>query len=304
MAEAVFRHELIYPDNHGITLSEIAATLIAHERLIPIAAEILERSYPGLHIEKITVDFEYARTGSLSEALFIAILAVYQKQLDESVPRMVEYLTGYQVPDDLKPILSIIIIILLYYGAKTLFERGGKKDAAPPHIQGDYNTYISIAAQKLALPPGTVEKAVEAAAGGKRKSRVARSAIDLFRPAKRGGNGRIIASEAAEISTDAVAEFPDEIMLAELEEDTEIEHLPEALLEIRATDRDAADRGWAGRLVSGSFATKRLPLKLYPTIDRDALAASTKARAEAIIESRRTGDSLKPIRIHVLKVLD
>jgi hypothetical protein len=304
MPETTFRHELVYPDNHGITLSDIAATLIAHERLIPVAVEILERSFPGLQVEKVSINFDYARTGSLSEALFIAILAVYQKKIDETVPRMVEHLTGIQVPDDLKPILSIIIIILLYYGAKALFERGGKKESAPPHIQGDYNTYINVAAAKMNLLPDTLNKAVEAAAGGKRKSKVARSAIDLFRPAKRGGNGRIISPGAAEIGASAVAEFPDEIMLAELDEDTEIENFSDVILEIRATDRDAADRGCAGRLVSESFATRRLPLKLYPTIDRETLAASPSARVEAIVESRRVDDKLKPIRIPVLKVLD
>src|SRR4051812_42930771 len=138
-----------------------------------------------------------------------------------------------------------------------------------------------------------------------RRSSVARASIDLFRPAKRGGNGRIVPKGAPEIPSDVVASFPDDVMLAELEESTEIERFDDAVLEIRATDRDAAQRGWAGRLKSGSVKTKRLPLKLYPTVDRDSLATRDKVRVEAIVESRPGDDELrKPLRIHVLRMLD
>ena len=80
----------------------------------------------------------------LSEALFVAILVVYQKQLDQGVPAVIEQLTGFHVPEDLKPLVSILIIILLFYlfyGSKALFERKGRKDATPAHIAGDYNLY-------------------------------------------------------------------------------------------------------------------------------------------------------------------
>lgn len=42
MATVNFPHGLYYPDNNDIPLSDIAATLLAHERLLPIVANVLE----------------------------------------------------------------------------------------------------------------------------------------------------------------------------------------------------------------------------------------------------------------------
>src|SRR3954465_9783587 len=115
MRETLFHHQLDYPDNDGITLTDIAATLLAHERLIPVAAEVLERSIPGLTVENVRINLDFVRSGSLSEALFVAILIVYQKQLDVGIPNVFEKMTGIPVHEDIEPLLSVLIIMLLYY---------------------------------------------------------------------------------------------------------------------------------------------------------------------------------------------
>ena len=168
-----------------------------------------------------------------------------------------------------------------------MFERRGKTlRGAPMQIERELDRYMEIAADTLGIAQTKVETAIAETVTSKRRSPVARAAIDLFRPAKRGGNGRIVPKGAPEIPSEVVASFPDDVMLAELEESTEIERFDDAVVEIRATDRDAAERGWAGRLISGSVKTKRLPLKLYPTVDRDRLATRDQVRVEAIVESR------------------
>lgn len=308
MAEAVFQHRLEYPDNHGITLSEIAATLVAQEKLIPIAIEILEKIYPGLHVQNVKINFDYARYGSLQENLFVAILIVYQKDLDKAVPELIEKLTGLHVPDDYKTLVSVLTVILLYFGVKTLTEKltNKKQDKKlePPTISGDYNTYINLASGTLNVSPEQVDQAVNATVTPKRRGVVARSAIDLFRPAKRGAPGRIVVPGLPEISKETVADFPDAAALADLEDDTEVEPYANATLEIRATDMDKADTGWAGRLSAGGMSTKRLTVKLSPTVDREALAKRRVSKVEALLESRRVDDALKPLRIHVIRVLD
>lgn len=309
MAEAVFRHEIEYPDNHGITLSEIAATLIAQEKLIPIALEALEKIYPGLSIEKVSIRFDYAQSGSLKEALYVAVLTTYQKDLERAVPALIEHLIGVRVPDEYKSLVSVLSILFLYFAAKTISDKitKGRADesTSAPTIKGDYNTYINIAAGKLDVPPRVIEDAVNATATSKRRGTLTRAAIDMFRPAKKGGPGRIVVPGLPDVSREAVAEFPDSAALADLEEGTEVDSFPDATLEIRATDRDKADRGWYGKLHAGPMSTSRLSLRLSPLVDREALAKRDTVKVGALVESRRLDDdTLKAIRIHVLNVFD
>jgi|1186.fasta_scaffold351098_1 hypothetical protein len=171
MPETLFHHQLDYPDNDGITLSDIAATLLAHERLIPLAAEVLERSIPGLTVENIRINLDFVRSGSLSEALFVAILIVYQKHLDVGMPNVFEKMTGVPIHDDNKPLLSVLIIILLYYGAKSLFERRGKTlRGAPRQIERELDRYMEIAADTLGIAQEKVERAIAETVTSKRRS--------------------------------------------------------------------------------------------------------------------------------------
>lgn len=310
MAETVFRHRIEYPDNHGITLSEIAATLVAQEKLIPIAVEALERIYPGLNIEKVSIKFEYAETGSLKEGLYVAILATFQKDLEQGVPDLIKYLTGYTVPDQYKTLVTVLSILFLYFGMKITYEKIFKKKdtdksaGLAPTINGNYNTYINIASDQLGVPPQVIEDAVNATATPKRRGVLIKSAIDLVRPAKRGGAGRIVVPGLPDVDQQAVAEFPDAAM-TDLSAEPEIESHPKATLEIRATDRDKATRGWYGRLHAGAMSTGRLELKLSPLVDRDALAKRDMVKVEAMVESQYQDDgSLKPARIHIVSVLD
>lgn len=305
MGETVFNHGFYYPDNHDIPLSDIAATLIAHERLLPVVSHILEKSLQGLTVQKISINLDDIKRSSLSETFFVAIFVVFQDELGEEVPAIIERITGYNIDDRYDTIITVLFLIALYAGTTKLLGKLKKEGAAPPpSIHGDYNTYINIAARDLNVSRERIQAAVESALGPKRLPSVMRAAIDLFRPAKRGGNGRIIPLGLPEISQQSVSEFPSDVALAEMEDDTVPLAFPDATLRIRAIDRDKSDRGWAGILEAEGVKTKRLPVKLYPTIDREALAALRVAQVEAILESSITEDGeTKPKRIHILKVI-
>lgn len=59
-------------------------------------------------------------------------------------------------------------------------------------------------------------------------------------------------------------------------------------------------QGWLG---ADGYITKRLPVRLYPTVDRDALAASSSAAVEALLENKVDADGdLKPFRIHAMRL--
>jgi hypothetical protein len=308
MREIRLHHGLEYPDNHGITLSDVAATLLAHERLLPIVAELMESLTPGLAVENISIELDRLQSGSLSEAFFVAIFLAFQKDLETEVPEWVSSITGIEVSDRYDTIVTVLFIVALYAGVRLLLDRTKKQESTGipgVHFEGDYNTYVNIAADQLGVTPGAVKRAVDRAIGKARIPTVARAAIDLFRPAKRGEDGRIIPRGLPEISRESVREFPSQLAFMEMDRDTMPFPIPVGTLRIRATDRDKFDKGWAGKIEFQGSITKRLPLVLAPQVDPDQLAAMDSATVEAILENRMTDDGrTKPLRIHVMRILD
>lgn len=306
MQELRFEHGFYYPDNHDVPLSDIAATLIAHEKLLPIIADAFENLVPGLSIDDRKIILEHIQRSSLKEHFFVALFLVFQKDLEKEVPALFETVTGVHVSDRYDTIVTVLFLVALYYGASAIFRKGKRAEqaAAPASIQADQDQYIGIAAEQLGTTPEKVRAAFDKAIGRQKLATVQRAAVDLFRPAKRGGNGRIVPRGLPEISKATVADFPTEVALAEMDDDAVPLHLPRARLDIRATDRDKGDKGWAGKVETDDMKTKRLPIRLAPGVDRNMLAGLYMPEVEAVLESRIKEDGgTTPIRIHVYRVL-
>lgn len=305
--QLTFPHGIYYPDNHDIPLSDIAATLVAHDKLLPVIADAFEILVPGLTVSDRKIILEKIERSSLNEAFFVALFVTFQKELEQEVPEFIETVTRLSVSDRYDTIVTVLFLVGMYYGAKAIFNRGSKSKAGTPtpvSINGDYNTYVNIAADQLNTSPDAVKDAFERAVGKKRLGVVQRAAVDLFRPAKRGSNGRIVPRNLPVISADTVADFPSEIALAEIDDDIVPIALLDARLSIRATDRDKTDKGWAGKAEAGDLKTRRLPIVLAPGIDPNKLAALDHVRFDGFIESRLNDDGgTKPLRIHVTNIL-
>lgn len=308
MAAAYFKHGLYYPSAHDIPLSDIAATLIAHERMMPVVAEIIQRAVPGVVVQQAVIRLNRIQRSSLDEAFFVALLVVYQKDLEREVPAVLEALTGYHISDRFDTLVTVLMMIVLFYGAKALVGRkkkGESESKAAPSIEGNYNNYISIAADQRNIGEQSLREIVERSVPSAKRPAIMRAAIDLFRPAKRNGDSEIVPRGLDPISADDVADFPSDVALADFAEDTVPISFENAQLHLRATDRDKHDSGWAGTLETKHLTTKRLPVKLYPTVNPDKLANIASAQVEAILESKIKEDGgLKPYRIHVLKLTD
>lgn len=306
MAEIIFRHGFRYPDLTDASLSDIAATLIAHEKITPIVGDLLEKLIDGLEVQKADIRLKNVVKGSLEEYFYVALFVVYQKKMDAAVDATVKSLTGVDLSDSADTLITILILIILYTGTKYLFDRkSGDPAKTPVEIRDSFNTYIGDAAVALGVRPQDVEAAANEVVTKARIPSAIKAAIDIFRPAKRSGNGRILPEGVAPIDPLAVAAFPSAAALADMEDDMVPTHFDSAVLHIRATDRDKADKGWAGILVADNLKTKRLPVKLYPTVDRIALAHLDSAAVEALLESRVLEDGdMRPAKIHILRVLD
>lgn len=296
-----FRHGIDYPDAEDLTLTEIAETLIAHEVAIPASITVIEKLLPGIRVEKTTITLTELRIGSLAEAFFVGILVVYQKELGEEVPEIVENLLGVQLSDEYDTLVTVVFMGILFYSMKALYA-GIKHLATPQPIEKQYRRYVDHLSKTLGIPAEQIDAAMADVVQGARKPRLVQAAARLFRPAKKGRDGRMVPLNLDPLPHEVVEAVPALAVIAEMKDDASVpDPHPNTILEIRATDLDRGT-GWAGRLHVPGGVTKRLPLSLYPTVDRQRLSETRRARVDAVLECRLDGHEMTPKRIHVLGV--
>lgn len=304
MPEVIFSHGIDYPDASEVTLTEIANTLISHEKLSPILARLFENLIDGVTVDRVQFSLERLERSSLKEAFFVALLLVYQKDLEKEVSTVIEAITGQQVGERFDTLVTVLVMILLFYGGNYIINRLSKKDSKDGTVVlGDFNVYVDLAGSILGVSRERVIAAVERAVSGRKKRTVGRAAIDFFRPAKRGKGGRIAPRGTPEISEETVRKFPSEAALSELGSDSEPEPYTGVRVEIRATDRDWQRRGWYGIVREDGFPDQRVSMVLYPTVDANALADSHLVRADILAEwDDADAEEPRLLRFHVLAV--
>ncbi len=252
MASAHFQHRVEYPDNRGITLIEVAETLLAHDRVVRMLPSVIERAIPGLLIEKIDIVLTQAEEGSLFEDFGVLIWATYQKQITHAVDEAAMAMTGAPIPEEYKAIISFLILLLFLAGAVWLFSKfSSKKDGV--NIKGDYNTVLNITAGKLNITSDELDGIIQASIKGPNKKALGKAAQRFFRPAQRNGLGRVNVPGVSEISPQAVSEVPTDVEIEASKEDPTTVPMPNVGVSIRATDIDRREQGWHGVIESRRF---------------------------------------------------
>ncbi|MCC8950364.1 hypothetical protein H8A97_36155 [Bradyrhizobium sp. Arg62] len=151
MAVAEFVHDINYP-NKGITLTDIAETLLAHERVTQLLPKILEAAIEGLNVEKIVIRLDDAKEGSLYEKFVIEIYSTYQKDIQRHVIGAVTAMTGVTVPEEYQTLVSLLILLVIFYGANWIYKKvNPKKESSGTTINGHYNTILNITAERGTL---------------------------------------------------------------------------------------------------------------------------------------------------------
>jgi hypothetical protein len=305
MARAEFTHKVDYPDNKGITLTDIADVLLAHERAVRVLPIILERSIEGLKVEKIEIRLVEAESGSLFSEFVVIVWTTFQTNIQARVISTVEALTGAEVPKEYQTLLTLLILLVIFYGAVWVYRRiHAPKDGDGGHIHNQYNSLLHLTAENLHIAPEALDSIIQDATKGPTRKAVGKAAQRFFKPAQRNGAGRVVLEHYGEISKDTVAEIPTEVDI-EAQDDPDTVNLPKVKIHLRAYDLDRRDHGWYGLVESEELAGQRMPVYLYPTINPESLKGATEIVADVMIEQRRDDNGeWHPKRIHVLKIYE
>lgn len=303
LALATFVHDVSYPTNKGITLTDIADTLLAHERVVALLSKILEAAIDGFTVEKIVVRLDEAQEGSLFEKFVVEIYSNYQKDIQKNVIGAVTAMTGVTIPDQYQPLVTLLILLVIFYGANWVYRKvNPKKEATGTTINGNYNTILNVTADHLSVTPEKLEEIVKDVTKGPMRKAVGKAAQRFFKPAQRNGIGVIDVPGFGTISRDAVEEVPTEANIDPID-DRDMEPWTDVSIGLRALDLDRRESGWYGVIQVAGEEHTRLPISLYPTINPEQLQGATEFQADILLESRRddSGD-WKPRRIHVVNV--
>jgi hypothetical protein len=301
--EMRFPHRVKY-DADDWTIDQVVLTLQGQRRLIEASTAVLEELIPGLKVESVTIEVNELQTGSLFEDFVIVLYSVYQTDVDGVVSAEVESMFGVSIPEQYQPLLSaILLLIALYVGryaiSAVLAKKG--KEPAPLHIQGDYNTVVNMIGSTLNVNAEHVEDALKEAVPPNKRRSLIKSVTSFLRPKPRGEIAAIEVADVARIPKATLDEYPSDSDLEAIDESRHVD-IPDARIQIRATDRDKNKSGWAAMILDNKQFKKRLDMVLYPTVDAEALAKCDIVKADISVEGERKPDgSFKGKTIHLLR---
>lgn len=306
MAKAVFP---VRGQHQGdrYSLEEVISVLTAQRLLINEAAKLLGYLDPDFDPQRVVIRVVSIEEGSLAWDLVVEIWGVYQTQITEKVVKGVEGALDVDVPKDLEPLLTLALLAVTYWGLRYAYDRVARQKAkdkepspAPPvHIEGNYNTVINVIANQTDMTEPAVERALYTSLE-KEGRKVAKAAVDFVKPARRrSGAGIAFQGTPVDIGPDVLAEVPSDAELARTSEIKRIA-LDGVELSIRGTDRDSHTQGWRGLIDGDDRFTKRLPIVLDPTINRESLADYHRVIADIVVEGEEFMDgSFVARRIHL-----
>ena len=300
--ELKFPHHVTYRADNW-TLDEVLLTLQGQRKLIEAAAVTLEELIKGIEIDTVEIRVERIDTGSLFEDFIIVLYSIYQEDIDPAIATKVHDMFGITVPPEYQPVVSAVILLIALYVGRYAFNaiaaKKGQK-TTPIHIQGTYNTVLNVVASHLHLTADQVEKALHKTVPPTKRRSLIKSVTSFLRPKPKGQIEAITVEDVAEISQATLDEYPSDAELLEIDETRNID-IPNARLQIRATDRDRTKSGWGAIIVGNKQFKKRLPMDLYPTVNGDELAKLDVVIADIVVEGDTKLDgSFKAKRIHLL----
>lgn len=290
-------HRVYYSNREAIPISEIASSLVALERILLRSPRVMSM-VTSVPIDRAEVFVEDITSGSLKEDIIVKLFFKNQEELDAFLLKINEKLGQHKVVKN--ALLAALILSVIgagAYGAAKLF---GSPEAAKT-INVNNNVIINIAATESGMTPTQLEKIIKAAISDKKAN--AQDAVEFIRPARRDPEATISLenSEVLAISSETIAKTPSSLKF----EDTPTEQfIPDVDLQIRATNLDSQQSGWAG--IIPSLVNRRVKLVLADDVDPKAVAGRFFVRADVIVHSKPQGEKkqIKPYQITLVRLIE
>jgi hypothetical protein len=301
MAEYRLPHEVYYEITERVSVSDVIDSLLGIEDLLTEVGPLLEACVPGLVVERIEVDVREISQSSLKELLWAAIFVAYQTDLEKDVPNLLENLFGTKVGHEYPTIVTILFLLLTFYGLDFVYKRLAKI-AEGSRIKEQLDGLIAEAANHCGISEARIRQILEERYVRGRMRRLVQASLKLFQPSKAHGNVGIRVS-GRRIEPKLVADVPSGAQMLEFEEPPPTRSLTDVEIELHAQDVDHTRQGWAA--VIPSVSKRRVRMELYPPIMPVDLYTRTRVRGDvlAVYRESQKGE-MEPCLYHLVRLID
>lgn len=297
--DTVFRVRYLTDD--PVPVRDIIESLRGVETVLLETGRLLPKFVDGLVVEGIEIKVrEIAQESPLRELFLLTLIVAFQEDLEDGVKEVIEASTGYVVPANLEALVTVVALIVLFYGVGTIRDlvMGPVTDGpARKKLKG----LIQELSDETGKTPEQIEKVLDERYGEPTMTkRIANAASRFFTPSKRLDSAPVEVNNR-EIDRETVQDIPAPYLIEHEQEFKPTRNFFDVELELHAQDKDHAGRGWAA-IVQG-VTERRVRLKLMEDVDPSDLWNKDRVRGDVTIKYERLGGNLNPIEVQLNNVV-
>lgn len=289
-----------YLTNDPVPIREIVESLLGVETVINETVAMLPRMIDGLTIQSFEIKVrEIAQESPLRELFLVSLIIGFQQDLERHVPDHISALTGIEIPDNMDSIVTILAMIIVFYGI------GALKDLVTGNGQdGESARQLNNLVAALSADTGKTEKQIRNELAEKfsepsKIKKLANATTRFLLPSKRQGGVAVEVNEQT-IATDVMREVPADYVVEHEEDSPTSRSFTGVRLELHAQDRDHTGKGWAA-IVRG-VSEKRLRLKLMDEVSATDLWGNDAVEGDITVIYAKVGADMVPTEIHLHRI--
>lgn len=311
MSECVLlvEHSVKYTNRQPLEVKDVIDSLSALQKVSVFFLPEALSQLSGAAIVSADLLVEGFQHGSFVEDVLIKLVFKDQAEMDKFLEKVRE--GGRNVyrnlPGNGSPILKGAVAVTCVVGALVaagaVWAIATRTDTpAPISLSITDSNFVVIGAESYKVSPKDFADVIEKV-GGQDKKKLAQASAKILAPAKREPDATVVMdnNDTLAISKETIDQIPDVVEFEPFEIDQPHSDVD---VEIRASDRDSASRGWAA-IITG-LVDRRVKLILDPGIDPNKLAGKFKVRADVVVKSRMSAKTKKmePTSITVTSLID
>lgn len=289
-----------YLTEETVPIRDIIESLQGVDSVMGEVGKLLPQFVAGLQVQRIEVRVrEISQESPLRELFLVALFVAFQDELVRGVTANAEGLTGLDIPANLEAIVTVLALIVVFYGVGAIKDLVTGKVADGP-AQRMLDGLVSELAADTGQTPEQIKACLDARYGDKTLlKRVANAASRFFMPSKRQDSAPIEVNDRP-IDRDTVRDVPAQYLIDHEADAKPARTFPNITLELHAKDRDHAGRGWAA--VPRGISDQRLRLRLMDDVATSELWGREIVRGDVTVIYERVGADMIPKELHLHRV--
>lgn len=290
-------HGIDYEVDSPVAVEDLIKSLEANVKLLHRAGDLLSELFPGLTIEAQRISVvRLTQESPLTELFAVAAVMAYQKDLEEQVPRLFEYLTGVHIPKDYDTLVTVMVMLIAIHGVGKAFDAlFPGRDKKP--IDETHESLLQRVAHILGVTAERVRDALRVLFTGRQHRGTVLASQKIFAPTRGQPRAFIRSREGVDLIpaetiplAQAAAGIPYEGSPEEEVPRTTNEFFRNVRIILHAMDKDRKRTGWAGHIPS--ISDDRIAMHLEKTQSPETLFGRSEITGDILLtrEEDENGD--------------